>query len=206
MIVRLAFAAAAALMGCTPAPAQAPEGGRNPDAAAAAPIETAPCRGNILRNPLFGIAGEEPEAGPGAPITRTFMDLPQTLWAWRTTGSGPLRWFSPETPGEGPLHLGAGRSVLQAGLGAPAGRWRLVIGASPVGDRPAALHGRVEGGDEAYEFDIEVVGQPTLSVVELDLPTGADRVILTGAGPGEVRLNMVCLAPLEPVTPAAPPA
>lgn len=203
MIVRTAVAAAAALLACTPAPS--PDGDQDPETAATASVETAPCRGNILRNPLFGLAAAEPEAGPGAPIQRTFMDLPQTLWAWRTTGGGALRWFSPEAPGEGPLHLGEGRSILQAGIAAPAGRWRLVIGAAAAGDRPAALHGLVEG-DEAFEFEIEAAGPPTMSLVELDLPTGADRLTLTGAGPGEVRLTMVCLAPLEPLTPAAPPA
>ena len=159
------------------------------------PVEEAPCRGNILRNPLFGIESAEPSSGPGSPIRRTFMDLSQTLWAWRTTSGAP-RWPSPESPGDGPLYLAGGESIVQTDLEVASGAWRLVIGAARGGETPAGLTGVVEG-EEAVSFAFDAPALPTLNLVELDLPTGADRLTLTGTGPGEVRLMMACLSPMD---------
>jgi hypothetical protein len=160
------------------------------------PVEEPPCRCNILRNPLFGIASAEPASGPGTPIRRTFMSLSQILWAWRTTSGGSPRWSSPESPGDGPLYLAEGESVMQADLGAASGRWRLVIGAARGGEAPANLTGVIEG-EEAISFAFDAPALPTLNVVELDLPADGDRLTLTGTGPGEVRLMMVCLSPMD---------
>ena len=52
-------------------------------------------------------------------------------------------------------------------------------------------------GDPGGPFEVESLGPPTLHVAEIELPEGADRLILTGLGPGEVKLMMACLSPMD---------
>ena len=162
--------------------------------AAPKPVADAPCRGNILRNPLFGIADPSPPADQPRPVTRTFNGVSQTLWGWQAASPGAPRWTTPESPGDGPLYLDAGESIMQTELRVEPGAWRLVIGAVRSGDGKAGIAGVVEG-QEAVSFAFDAPDQPTLNVVELDLPAGVEQLTLTATGTGEVRLMAACLIP-----------
>ena len=79
--------------------------------------------------------------------------------------------------------------------GAPGGR--LASGRRRgAGEIPAGLRIEFEG-DPGGPFEIASLDPSILNVAELDLPEGVDRLILTGLGPGEARLTMACLTPLD---------
>lgn len=168
--------------------------------AAVPPVEEAPCHRNVLRNPFFGIADTGSPDDDAVPVMRVFMGAGETLWAWRGVAGRPPRWTSPDTPGDGPLYLAEGEGVVQTGVRATAGRWRLVIGAADGGDRPAGLTVTVGEGDRPGEvFTLDPLGPPTMNVIELEFPTDPDglNLTLTGGGPGEARLMMACLTKLD---------
>jgi hypothetical protein len=192
---RRPFAAAAAvvlLLGC--AEAEAPPA-RPPVAEPAVPSPEASCERTVLKNPLFGIADPAPLAEISRPIPHQIPGAggPQAMWAWRSASDDPPRWERLEAPSA--VYLSAGQALSQSGLGLPAGRWRLIVGAALGGDRAAGLRMELEG-DPGGPFEIEALGAPTLHVAEIDLPEGVDRLILTGLGPGEIKLIMACLVPI----------
>ncbi len=199
---QLIFATAVALLtgACVETDAEAAR--RRSEAAQAAQTEQlagalppeASCRRSILKNPYFGIADPAPIAGiPGA-IPHSIAGGPQAMWAWRSASDQSPRWQRLEVPSA--VYLAAGQAISQADLDLPAGQWRLVVGAAMTGDRPAGLRMELEG-DPGAPFEIEALGPPTLHVAEINLSEGADRLILTGLGPGEVKLVMACLSPME---------
>lgn len=194
-------AAAALLMGaCIETDAEA-EARRRSEAAqadqlpAALPPE-ASCQRNVLKNPYFGIADPAPIAGISGAIPYSIPGAggPHAMWAWRSASEETPRWERLEVPSA--VYLSAGQAISQSGLKIPAGQWRLVVGAATAGDRPAGLRIELEG-DQGEPFEIEALGPPTLHVAEINLPEGADRLILTGLGPGETMLVMACLSPME---------
>ena len=200
----LIFAAGAALMigACIETDAEAAR--RRSEAAEAAQADPlsgalppeASCQGSVLKNPLFGIADPAPLAGISGAIPYQIVGAggPHAMWAWRSAGQETPRWERLEVPSA--VYLSAGQAISQSGLNLPAGQWRLVVGAAVSGDQPAGLRMELEG-DPGGPFEIEALGPPTLHVAEIDLPEGADRLILTGLGPGEVKLTMACLSPME---------
>lgn len=165
-------------------------------AEAARPVEDAPCRGNVLRNPFFAIPTDEPATGRGVPIERTFMGLSQTLWAWRATAGGAPRWPSPESPGEGPLYLDEGQSIVQPDVRTSAGRWRLTVVASAT-ETPRSLLRVGFGAEDDTVFDFDLPDAPTQGVAEVELAEPEDRLSFTAVGPGEIRLQMACLKRLD---------
>ena len=157
----------------------------------------ASCRRSVLKNPYFGIADQVPLAEiPGAiPHDIPGTGGPHAMWAWRSASTDTPRWERLEVPSA--LYLAEGQAVSQSGLDLPAGRWRLVVGAAQVGDQPAGLRIELEGDPEG-PFEIESLGPPTLNLIEYDLPAGVDRrLTFTGLGPGEIKLMMACLSPME---------
>lgn len=198
---RLIFAAAAALLigACIETDAEAArrrsETAQTDQLPGALPPE-ASCRGSVLKNPFFGIADPAPIAGISGAIPYSIPGAggPHAMWAWRSAAGETPRWERLEVPSA--LYLAAGQAVAQSGLKLPAGRWRVVIGAAQAGGQPAGLRMELEG-DPGGPFEVESLGPPTLHVAEIELPEGADRLILTGLGPGEVKLMMACLSPMD---------
>jgi hypothetical protein len=198
---RLILAAATVLLGgaCTETDLEAARQ-RSETAQAAQPPGVLPpeasCRGTVLKNPYFGIDDPTPITEiPGAiPYSIPGAGGPHAIWAWRSASADTPRWERLEVPSA--LYLAEGQGVSQSGLKLPAGAWRLVIGASASDAGPAGL--RIEfDGDKGGPFEIQATGSPTLAVGEVELPEGGDRLVLTGLGPGEVRLMMACLTPME---------
>ena len=201
---QLIFAAAGALLigACIETDVEAAR--RRSEAAQAAQAEQlagalppeASCRRTVLKNPFFGMADPAPIAGISGAIPYSIPGAggPQAMWAWRSASEGTPRWERLEAPSA--VYLSAGQAISQADLKLPAGQWRLVVGAAAAGDRPAGLRMELEG-DPGGPFEIEALGPPTLHLAEINLSEGADRLILTGLGPGEVKLLMVCLSPIE---------
>ena len=116
------------------------------------------------------------------------------MWAWRSASADTPRWERLEVPSA--LYLAEGQAVSQWSLELPAGAWRLAVVAGPAGEIPAGLRIEFEG-DPGGPFEIASLDPSILNVAELDLPAGVDRLILTGLGPGDARLTMACLTPLE---------
>lgn len=165
---------------------QSPPGGLPPEAS---------CRHTRLRNPLFGIFEAAGSARPADAITDEIAGAgTPAIWAWRSASTEAPRWAAIEVPSA--LYLGEGQAVSQAGLSLPAGAWRLVVLAGPAGETPAGLRIEFEG-DPGGPFEIESLSPSTLNLTDVELPAGVDRLILTGLGPGEARLTMACLSPLQ---------
>lgn len=161
---------------------------------AVAPPE-ASCRHNVLKNPYFGIFEPAGSARPADAITHEIAGAgTPAIWVWRSASADAPRWAPLEVPSA--LYLGDGQAVAQAGLALPAGAWRLAVIAGPAGDSPAGLRIEFEG-DPGGPFEIESLDPSTVSVAEVELPAGVDRLSLTGLGPGEVRLVMACLTKLD---------
>ncbi len=199
---RLIFAAAAVLLSCACTETDLEAAARRRSEAAQAsqlpgalPPE-ASCARSVLKNPYFGIADQVPidRISGAIPYSIPGAGGPHAIWAWRSASADTPRWERLEVPSA--LYLAEGQAVSQAGLELPAGAWRLVIGASGSDDAPATLEIEFEG-DEGGPFEIQAMGPATLTVGEIDLPEGVERLILTGLGPGEVRLMMACLSPIE---------
>lgn len=198
---RLIAAAAALLIGCTETDLEAAQR-RDQAAEADQPLAgslppEASCARSVLKNPLFGIADQVPLAEiPGAiPHDIPGTGGPHAMWAWRSASTDTPRWERLEVPSA--LYLAEGQAVSQSGLDLPAGQWRLVVGAAQVGDQPAGLRIELEGDPEG-PFEIDSLGPPTLNLIEYDLPAGVDRrLTFTGLGPGEARLVMACLSPMD---------
>lgn len=189
----IAATAAVLLIGCAEADTRSAE--PDPPQETGLPSQ-ASCKGNVLKNPVFGIADPAPLADIPGPIPHEIPGAggPLALWGWRSAAGETPRWERLEVPSA--LYLAAGQAIAQSGLELPAGRWRLVIGAAQAGDQPAGLRMELKG-DPGGPFEIGALGLPTLHVAEVDLPEAADRLILTSLGPGEVKLTMACLTPLD---------
>ena len=190
-ILAMAGVAGSLLAGCGDAASQPSVPPPQETAAPGGP----PCRGNVLRNPLFGIGEPQAPSTIEAPVARTNeIGQDQAMWAWRSWSGSP-RWTGQGSNTSGPLYLARDQAVFQDAAVAP-GRWRVVITAAASPAAPASLRGQVDG-PESFAFDLPLGGTPMTFPVDLDLPQGADRLILTGLGPGEARLMMVCLRPLD---------
>ena len=197
----LIFAAAAALLAgaCTETDLEAAQR-RSEAAQADQPPDAMPpeasCRHNVLKNPYFGIADPTPIAGISGAIPYSIPGAggPHAMWAWRSASTDTPRWERLEVPSA--LYLAEGQAVSQWSLELPAGAWRLAVVAAPAGEIPAGLRIEFEG-DPGGPFEIASLDPSILNVAELDLPAGVDRLILTGLGPGEARLTMACLTPLD---------
>lgn len=155
----------------------------------------ASCRHNVLKNPYFGIFEPAGSAHPADAITHEIAGAgTPAIWAWRSASAEAPRWAPLDVPSA--LYLGEEQAISQPGLALPAGAWRLAVIAEPAGEVPAGLRIEFEG-DTGGPFEIESLDPSAVNVAEVELPAGVNRLILTGLGPGEVRLTMACLSPLE---------